>query len=235
MTFWENFSMLEKIFIFIAVPSTALLLIQFVLQLFGIGSDNDLGTDASPDIGVDSSTEIGGMDGMSTDSTNAQGDFSTEDVGDTQGGNLNPAEQSGMLSSFKTLRIFTFQGFISFFAISGWTGLLFLTMGIHFIISILLAFLCGVTAMILMALLLKSLMGLQSDGTIDIKNAVGKIGEVYLRIPSIKKGKGKVTILIQGHYREFDAITTEESQIPTGASVHVVGVIQNEVLIVEKV
>jgi hypothetical protein len=177
---------------------------------------------------------------MGMDQTGIDADVQTDAMDSDQAGSAgvdhpDVVESTDLFSSLKSLRIFTFQGFVAFFAISGWTGLLFLRVGIHVAVAILLAFLCGVIAMTALALLLRAFMNLQSDGTVQLRNALGAQGEVYLRIPAAGQGKGKVSILIQERYCEFDAITYEKTPLPTSSVVRVVDIVSNEILVVEKV
>ena len=65
----------------------------------------------------------------------------------------------------------------------------------------------------------------------DANNAVGKKGTVYIRIPKKGEGTGKINVLVQESYSEFDAMSNGE-ELQTGTNVLIVG-IQNGVLIVE--
>lgn len=236
MAFWENFTLMEKIFIFIATPSTILLLIQLVLQLIGLGGDSGAGQNISSDVsGVDSMPSDMGMDQTGFDGDIQMDGMDADQAGAAGADHPDVVQSTDLFSSLKSLHIFTFQGFIAFFAISGWTGLLFLRVGIHVAFAIVLAFLCGVLAMTALALLLRAFMNLQSDGTVQLRNALGAQGEVYLRIPAAGQGKGKVSILIQERYCEFDAVTYEKTQLPTGSVVRVVDIVSNEILVVERV
>jgi magnesium-transporting ATPase (P-type) len=79
----------------------------------------------------------------------------------------------------------------------------------------------------------RQMMKLQSNGAFNINDAVGKVCDVYLRIPAENKGLGKVQISFNGSVQELDARTAGE-QIPSGAKVRVLRVIENKVLEVEK-
>jgi membrane protein implicated in regulation of membrane protease activity len=72
---------------------------------------------------------------------------------------------------------------------------------------------------------------LQSSGTIDLQNAVGKIARVYLTIKS--DGRGKIEVELQGHLSICDAITRGGEDIPTDAKVKVIEVL-NDTMIVER-
>ena len=73
---------------------------------------------------------------------------------------------------------------------------------------------------------------LVEDGTLKIKNALGKSGSVYLPIPAKRAGMGKVQIQVQG-FQTLDAVTDNETDIPTGAIVEVVEILNNQILIVK--
>jgi len=72
---------------------------------------------------------------------------------------------------------------------------------------------------------------LQSTGTIDLQNAVGTEGKVYLDIP--ENGTGRVLIHIQNRLREYDAKTEANKGLKTGEPIRVVQV-KGKLLIVEK-
>jgi len=76
----------------------------------------------------------------------------------------------------------------------------------------------GGAAMLLVAWLMRLLMGLRSEGTVDIRQAVGHAGTVYLTIPGAKAGAGKVTVAFQGRTMEYEALTSGAA-LPTGAHV----------------
>ena len=68
----------------------------------------------------------------------------------------------------------------------------------------------------------------------DISEALYNTGEVYIPIPSNKKGQGKIHITIQGSIREMDAVTVG-GQLPTGSTVRVVEILNNDLLVVEPI
>lgn len=82
------------------------------------------------------------------------------------------------------LHIFSIRGIVSFFAVFGWTGMLVSknTDGNVFL-SIIIAFAAGLLTMFALAYLIKSFLKLQSDGTLDYKNALGLPATVYITIP----------------------------------------------------
>ncbi|MCQ4866616.1 hypothetical protein, partial [Pseudoflavonifractor phocaeensis] len=136
---------------------------------------------------------------------------------------------------FSGLNVFTVRGFVTFFTLFGWSGLLFCTLGMHPLIALFLAVQIGVIGMVSVAVILREALRLQSDGTLDIRNALGRTGSVYLTVPAGRVGPGKVNVLVQEQLREFEAVTDEERPIPTGADVLVTGVTGGDTLVVESV
>lgn len=127
---------------------------------------------------------------------------------------------------------FTVKGLVAFFALGSWTGFAMDVSGCHEALSISIAFVVGVVALVGVALLYKALNKLQSNGVLNLENAIGKDAEVYLTIPANNGGVGKVTLTVQDRFIEADARTNKDSSLPTGSMVKVVSVV-NGVLIVE--
>ena len=63
---------------------------------------------------------------------------------------------------------------------------------------------------------------------------MGKACDVYLRIPAARSGQGKVQVSFGGSVQELDAVTDGE-QLPSGAKVRVVQLIEGRLLLVEKI
>ena len=67
----------------------------------------------------------------------------------------------------------------------------------------------------------------------EITNAIGQSGEVYLTIPAKKAGNGKVQLVVQGALRTINAVTEDTDDIKTGSLIEVVS-IENEILVVKR-
>lgn len=87
----------------------------------------------------------------------------------------------------------------------------------------------GGAAMVFMAWLMRSLYRLRSEGNVQIENAIGETGTVYLTIPAGKSGAGKVTVEVQERFMEYPAMTAGP-ELATGTPVVVVGVIGGDIL-----
>jgi hypothetical protein len=126
------------------------------------------------------------------------------------------------------------KNIVAFFAVFGWSGIGFINAGLASWLVILLAFICGLLMMVLMATLFYFMSKLAETGTLKMKNAVGKLGEVYLLIPGDRGGMGKVQLNVQGSLRTLDAITDEPESIRTSSIIEVLDVIDDQILLVKK-
>ena len=118
--------------------------------------------------------------------------------------------------------------------IAGWAGIVFIDFGVSNILSIILALLCGVATLFGIAYLMKAVLKLQSNGTMQLGAAVGKTGEVYIPIPPKGKGRGKINIIVQDKYVELDAVTNSEETLKTGETVRVVSTDEMGLVMVER-
>ena len=125
------------------------------------------------------------------------------------------------------------KNIVAFFAVFGWSGIGFVNAGMSYWLVLILSFLCGLLMMFLMASLFYLMSRLVESGTLNMKNAIGKLGEVYLVIPAKRGGMGKVQINVQGSLRELEAITDNDT-IPTSSIVEVLDVIDDHILLVKK-
>lgn len=126
------------------------------------------------------------------------------------------------------------KNIVAFFAVFGWSGIGFINAGLGSWLVILLATLCGLLMMTLMATLFYLMSRLAESGTLKMKNAIGKLGEVYLVIPANRGGMGKVQLNVQGSMRTLDAITDDAETIPTSSIIQVLDVIDDHILLVKK-
>ena len=204
---WNSLTLVSQIFYCIAVPSTLLLLIQTIMMLVGLGDD------AASDIGDVDVSDADVSDGVFGDNeiTEIPDDFGLEG-----------------------LRILTVKGIISFLVVFSWVGIVLESVGAQLFITIPVSAVCGFATMLLLAFLMRAVMKLRSDGNIDTKNAIGTSGKVYLTIPPARSGEGKVQLLLQGSFVELGAVTDDETAIPTGSEIVVVGVSGQTDLVVRR-
>jgi membrane protein implicated in regulation of membrane protease activity len=127
---------------------------------------------------------------------------------------------------FKAL---TIQGVASFFSMFGVVGfLLYHSVAIGMLIALIGAFGAGAFSMWLMHRIYRSVMRLQSSGTVNIFAAVGSEGLVYL---TVSKEGGRVQISFANRLREFEAISADGTTIPTGTPIRVQNVEANTLIV----
>ena len=225
---WESLTLLQRVFACIAIPSTLLLIVLLILSLVGLGDhEGDLDHDGVPD-GIDLDHD-GIPDGIDLDGDGIP-DIAVADL-DHDG--LPDGEGHGSVSEgLGSLRLFTLRGILAFLAVWGWAVLAITRAGRPWLMGVLLGLVLGAAAMVLIALTMQMILRLQADGTVSLNNAVGSGGEVYLSVPPLRSGEGKVNVVIQDTMTECAAVTDEEAPIPTGASITVVGVTKERQLIV---
>ncbi len=130
------------------------------------------------------------------------------------------------------LAILSVRSLLAFGMFMGYTGVVALRLGAGWPVALLAGIVGGIIAAWLAWRLLRVVLRLQSSGTLDLHNTIGQTGEVHLLIPARQTGAGKVMVTVQGALREMDAVS-EGGEIPTGESILVVGITDEDVLIVQ--
>lgn len=110
---------------------------------------------------------------------------------------------------------------VAFFGVA---GLAFASVGLPAFVSIPAALVAGVLSMIGVALLMRSMLGLQRDATVRIDSAIGLPATVYVPVPAALGGTGKVLLALNGRTVEYEAVTADAHPLPTGTAVLVVDV-----------
>ncbi|MBM4062278.1 MAG: hypothetical protein FJ265_14450 [Planctomycetes bacterium] len=185
---------MSTVFLYCAAIGGTLLAVQFLMLLFGFGSDAD-----------------------SVDGHAAGHDAGHDGVGHDQGA---------------FLKLFSLQTLTTFATFFGLVGLLTQSMHWSPLAVAGAAGLAGVAALWFVARLMRGLARLQSQGNVDLANAVGHLGKVYLRVPAQGQGQGRVLMQVQGRTVECAAVS-RDAEIPTGAEVRVVAHQDDDVLVVE--
>ncbi len=150
----------------------------------------------------------------------ADGDVDVADAGDA----VDAAEGGFAGFSFRTV-----VAFLTFFGIGGWAAL---DAGLGAWVSVLIGAASGSLAFWIVGLLLSQTHRLASSGTVDIKNALGVEGRVYLTVPAERSGAGSVTVKVQGRSVQYKALTRGR-EIKTGALCKVVAIATSDTLEVE--
>lgn len=184
---------MSTVFLYCAAIGGALLVLQFLMLLFGVGGDTD----------VDGGH--GAHHGAHHGAGHDQGAF---------------------------LKLFSLQTVTTFATFFGLVGLGTAKIGWSPLSVALAATLAGAAALWFVASLMRSLAHLQSQGNVDLHNAIGQTGSVYLRVPAAGGGHGRVLMTVQGRTVECRAIT-HGGEIPTGAQIRVTERTSDDVLVVE--
>ncbi len=133
------------------------------------------------------------------------------------------------------LALFSIRGIMAFLCIGGWSGIALAGTNMNSVLVIMLATLCGFAALFGMAVLMRLMLSLQSSGNINLANAIGKAGTVYIPIPPAGKGRGKINVIVQGKYTEVSAISNETDILKTGETVRVVSTDETGLVVVERI
>lgn len=213
LQWWDSLSSFSQVLACMAIPATLILLIQTILMLIGIGSDGGADVDTDTDVDVDLDVDTDVSDGVFGD--------------ELPDGDVDPSGLDG-------LRVFSVRGIIAFFVVFGWTGIALDSAGVTPVISSLSAILAGALMMVIIAIVFRAIAKLENNGNIDNRNALGVSGTVYLKIPARRESHGKINVMIQGTLCEREAVTDEESDLPTGSEVVVVALSGQNTLVVKK-
>ncbi len=192
-----------------AVVGGTLFLCQFVMSLLGLaGGDHDMG-------------DTGGGEGFDHDHAGgaSAGDHSTDAHGQDHT-TSHAAAAHGSSWFFGVLTFRTIVAALTFFGLAGLAGS---AGSLPATGAFAIAMASGIAAMYAVSTLMRGLTRLSVEGTVQIEEAVGQTGTVYLRVPGFGSGVGKVTLTVQNRTMEYSAITNGE-ELPTGTAVIIVGV-----------
>ena len=190
---------METVYLISAVTGGTILIIQTILLLMGGGDGSDVDSD-------------GALDGADVHDVDMHG-------GDVHDIHDQPGHGDAYQATF--LKVLSFKTLVAFFTFFGLGGLACQKAEFSWLPTLLIALGAGSVALYLVAYLMSLLYRLQSRGNLNLANAVGQIGKVYLRIPPERSGTGKVNVVDQGRLVECKA-TTSGPEIPTGTEVRVV-------------
>ena len=183
----------KTIYLVLAISGSAILLVQVLMQVFGLAGEGDL-----------SGTH----------------DLGSIDHGDPAAGTHDGSWFFGVLS---------IKALVAFAGLFGLTGLALMDTGWSPAPRAMVATLVGLAGMFGVAFMMRGLTRLTSSGTLDLRNALGASGSVYLRIPGRGQGPGKVTLEVQGRSMQLDAFTDGET-LPTGARIQVIALVGDDAL-----
>lgn len=212
---WDSLDTVLRVLYCISIPATLILLLQTVLSLVAGFGDSGGAINPSDTSGLDLDSDLGEL-----------GDAELSDIA-YDGKDGSAAADSAIL------RLFTLQGIVAFLTVFGWSSIVAITNGANQAISLLTGLVLGFIAMLLIAKMVQASRKLVENGTLNVKNAIGETGKVYLTIPAAQQGEGKVMVQVQGQLNEFSAITLDEETLSTGSTVRIID-LRGDTLVVEK-
>jgi len=208
-TFVSDFSALDKLYLVCAVIGGILFVVRLVLQFVGGDGGGDYDAGGADAAGVDAH----GID--------VHGDLDGHLDGD-------------MHDAYLSFKILSFQGLTAFFMMFGLVGLAMARQTQRDPTTCMVVALgAGFGTVWIIGLIFRKAGALQASGNINLRNAIGQEGEIYLTIPSAGTGQAKVTV--QERLRIYSAIAKDKAEIKTGQRVRVVEVTPQDVLVVEKI
>jgi hypothetical protein len=128
----------------------------------------------------------------------------------------------------------TFKNLVGFFTIFGWIGIACINEGLSKPITVIASVFSGLLMMTIMAAMFYGMKKLADSGTLNYKNAIGAIGEIYLTVGANRNSMGKVSVTVQGTLRELEALSDSLTELKSGTIIEVVDVTSNGILIVEQ-
>ena len=136
----------------------------------------------------------------------------------------------GADASFKAL---TFQGIMAFMMFFGLAGLWVLDSDSNQTsLAIVVGSITGFGSMYGTGKLFQLFVALQSDGTIDMDDAIGSVGTIYLRIP--EGGVGQIQVESGSALRTYNAKTDDGQAMATGDFAEVIDVVSSTLIVKRK-
>jgi len=209
---FSNFSTFEKFYLLCAIVGGIVLAVRLVLMFMGgeLESNADASGAEFPDMDA-SGMDASGMDASHVDAADLDSSDNTD-------------------FSFKILSL---QSLSAFFTMFGLVGLAISKQWQQGVAASLAgAFLAGSASVWLIGRMFTAAIRMQSSGTLNMRNATGATGKVYLSIP--ERGIGRVTVKFQGRVMELDAVSVDGSPIATDTAIRVVDVNTSNMLTVER-
>ena len=131
-------------------------------------------------------------------------------------------------------QLFSFRNLIHFLLGFSWTGISFYNTITSTALLIFLSIVIGALFVGAFFFIITQIQRLAEDNSFRIENALNQLGTVYLTIPERKSGRGKVQVSVRGSFHELDAIT-EQEKIESSATVRIVRIESNNLVVVERI
>ncbi|MBQ0049040.1 MAG: hypothetical protein KBT12_02195 [Bacteroidales bacterium] len=166
-------------------------------------------------IGIGSS-DADGMDGL-----DAAGGI---DSGDAPDGDT--------LDAGGAMQLFTIRNLVNFMLGIGWGGVCFWQYIPNRLLLCLVAIVFGLFFLFVFYYVWRKMLSFEKHGNLSLKDSIGSVCSVYLRIPPSRTGQGKVQVSFGGSVQEIAAITDHHEQLPSGSKVRVEALVDSSTLLV---
>lgn len=120
-----------------------------------------------------------------------------------------------------------------FFLGFGWAGGLAMDAGLSLLVALALAVAAGGLLMATVVLLVRMILSVRSDGTMQIEQALGAVGTVYVTVPAAKAPGGQVIVNFSGRQETFGALHAGERSLASGEKVKVSAIVDRHTVLVE--
>lgn len=157
------------------------------------------------------------------------GDF---DGIDSDFGAEGAAESGGDPHGAATFGQISIRTLVAFFLFFGLAGMWSESTGASSMTTIFTALGGGLFAFYGVSWVMRKFAQLSTSGNIDIRNAVGTRGRVYIKVPASRGGTGKVTLTVQQRTVQINAVT-DGATLASGEHCQITGVQDRETLVIE--
>ena len=131
--------------------------------------------------------------------------------------------------------VFSFRNLINFLLGYGWTGVLLYKDIQNRVVLYAVCIGVGILFVAAFVFMFMQMMKLSHDGTFHLEECVGIVADVYLRVPPLRSGRGKVQVSVKGSVHELDAVTDDDKMLLTGTQARIEEVLGDEVVRVTRV
>jgi membrane protein implicated in regulation of membrane protease activity len=129
--------------------------------------------------------------------------------------------------------VFSVKPLTGFFLAFGWVGGIALDNGFSLFAAIAVALLAGAGVMAVIVMMFRTMLALKSDGTMQVKAALGAVGTVYVTVPANKGSGGQVIVNFSGRQETFAALSAAPAPIASGEKIKVVSIVDGRTVLIE--
>lgn len=141
------------------------------------------------------------------------------------------SEHAALGGAEGAVKVLSVRAMVAFAVGFGWAGVLFVDEGYSLTWTLAIAMSVGLLFMGMIYGVMRFMVSLKADGTLNYANALGLEGKVYVTIPAARTGDGQVEILLQGRLATVAAVTESHQPLPPHTPVKVIAVEGNTLVV----